>query len=107
MIPGGREWSAANFEINVTALWWLLLLAFVWHLPVVWLTFFGGSKIEPGRLAILLMMEVAIGIITASIFTDEPFGIREMIGAILIVSAGITEFIRVPRYWSGRKKQPD
>ena len=95
IIPGGREWSAVDFDITVTSLGWLLGFAFVWNLPVVWLTFYGGGRIEPGRVAILLMMEVAIGIVTASIFTDEPFGLRELIGAVLIVSAGITEFVKV------------
>ena len=95
IIPGGREWSASGFGISVTSLGWLLGFAFVWNLPVVWLTFYGGGKIEPGRVAILLMMEVAIGIITASIFTDEPFGLREFIGAVLIISAGVTEFVKL------------
>ncbi len=92
VIPGGREWGAGGFVLDAAALGWLLGFAFVWNLPVVWLTFYGGGKIEPGRVAILLMMEVAIGIITASLFTDEPFGPREFLGAVLIIAAGVTEF---------------
>ena len=103
LIPGGREWSAAGLDLTVTSLGWLLGFAFVWNLPVVWLTFYGGGRIEPGRVAILLMMEVAIGIITASLFTDEPFGPREFIGAVLIISAGITEFVKF-NYLPGWKK---
>ena len=95
IIPGGREWSAASIDITVPSLVWLLGFAFVWNVPVVWLTFYGAGKIEPGRVAILLMMEVAIGIITASVFTDEPFGLRELIGAVLIISAGVTEFVKL------------
>ncbi|MGR3984225.1 MAG: DMT family transporter [Gammaproteobacteria bacterium] len=96
-IPGGREWSLAGFAFHPGLLAWLLAFAFIWNLPVVWLTFYGGGRIEPGRVAILLMMEVAIGIITASILTDEPFRAREMSGAVLIVAAGVTEFARLPR----------
>ncbi|MGR3914648.1 MAG: DMT family transporter [Gammaproteobacteria bacterium] len=96
-IPGGREWSLAAFDFRIGTFAWLLAFAFVWNLPVVWLTFYGGARIEPGRVAILLMMEVAIGLLTASLFTDEPFGAREMTGAVLIISAGVTEFIRLPR----------
>ena len=103
IIPGGREWSVANFDITITSLAWLLGFAFVWNLPVVWLTLYGGGRIEPGRIAILLMMEVAIGIITASIFTDEPFGLRELLGAVLIISAGVTEFVKMD-YLPGWKK---
>ncbi|MGI9311129.1 MAG: DMT family transporter [bacterium] len=94
-IPGGREWSATGFDFDWVWLAWLLAFAFVWNLPVVWLTFYGGGRIEPGRVAILLMMEVAIGIVTAALFTDEPFGVREGLGAALIMSAGFTEFFRV------------
>ena len=104
LIPGGREWSASGFGLTAETLLWLCAFAFLWNLPVVWLTFYGGGKIEPGRLAILLMMEVAIGIITASIFTDEPFGIREAIGAVLIISAGVTEFINFN--WLTRQRKP-
>ncbi|MDA8014443.1 MAG: DMT family transporter [Gammaproteobacteria bacterium] len=92
-IPGGREWSLASFEFfNIGTLAWLLAFAFLWNLPVVWLTFYGGERIEPGRVAILLMMEVAIGIISAALLTDEPFGAREAVGAALIIAAGATEF---------------
>ena len=94
LIPGGRQWSVTGLDITLTTSCWLLGFAFVWNLPVVWLTFYGGGKIEPGRVAILLMMEVAIGIITASLFTDEPFGVREFTGAVLIIAAGLTEFVK-------------
>ena len=104
-IPGGREWSAA-FDITATSLGWLLGFAFLWNLPVVWLTFYGGGRIEPGRVAILLMMEVAIGLITAAVFTDEPFGVREFTGAVLIISAGVTEFFKAPPL-PGAKKPLD
>ena len=99
LIPGGREWTLSGFALRMDTMYWLLAFAFLWNLPVVWLTFYGGGRIEPGRVAILLMMEVAIGIITASLFTDEPFGAREMLGAVLIIAAGVTEFVRfrIPR----------
>ena len=92
LIPGGRDWSA--FTPDTAAVGWLLGFAFLWNLPVVYLTFYGGGKLEPGRVAILLMMEVAIGIVTAAMFTDEPFTLREFIGAVLIIAAGAAEFIR-------------
>ncbi len=93
-IPGGRDWSM-RIDIDTAALAWLLAFAFAWNLPVVWLTFYGGGKIEPGRVAILLMMEVAIGIVTASLFTAEPFGLREALGAALILGAGAAEFVKL------------
>jgi len=99
-IPGGREWSAAGLDaaLDPQLWWWLACFALVWNLPVVYLTFYGGARIEPGRVAILLMMEVAIGIVTAAALTDELFTWREGLGAVLIVAAGLTEFMRLPRW---------
>lgn len=96
-IPGGRQWSATGLDAAFSPQLWLWLAGFalVWNLPVVWLTFYGGARIEPGRVAILLMLEVAIGIVTAAVFTNEPFGLREFAGAVLIISAGLTEFARM------------
>jgi drug/metabolite transporter (DMT)-like permease len=60
-------------------------------LPVVWLTVFGASRLDPGRVAICLMLEVVVGLTTAALLTDEPLGVREILGAILIMSASGVE----------------
>ena len=43
--------------------------------------------VYPGRVAIFLMLEIVVGLTTASLLTDEPFGARELIGAVLITGA--------------------
>lgn len=70
---------------------WLVAFGGLWMLPVVWLTIFGASQLGPGRVAILLMLEIVIGLTTAALLTDEPFGTRELIGAVLIGSACAVE----------------
>jgi len=107
-IPGGRQWSATGLDAAFSPQLWLWLAGFalVWNLPVVWLTFYGGARIEPGRVAILLMLEVAIGIVTAAVFTNEPFGLREFAGAVLIISAGLTEFLRISSQPAPRSDLP-
>ena len=72
---------------------WLIALALAWTLSVIWLTAFGGSGIDPGRVAILLMLEVVLGLVSAAWLTNEPFGVRELVGGMLIVNAGATEFV--------------
>jgi drug/metabolite transporter (DMT)-like permease len=42
----------------------------------------------------LLLVEVLVGVASAAILLDEPFGLREMMGAILILSAGVVEVVR-------------
>jgi drug/metabolite transporter (DMT)-like permease len=86
-IPGGG--SAFLFEIRalVDSASWLMAFAVLWMLPVIWLTIFGASHLGPGRVAIFLMLEIVVGLTTASLLTDEPFGMRELIGAVLITGA--------------------
>ncbi len=48
-------------------------------------------KIGTGVFGILMLSEVVVGVITAALLTDEPFGWREATGATLIVVAGIVE----------------
>ena len=87
LIPGGES----SFDLELRALAdsapWLMAFAVLWMLPVVWLTIFGASHLGPGRVAIFLMLEIVVGLTTASLLTDEPFGLRELVGAVLISGA--------------------
>lgn len=103
LVPGGRHWQFDAEMLTVYALIWVLALALVWNLPGVLLTIFGAVIVEPGKVAILLMLEVVVGIVTANLLTDEPFGIVEGIGAVLIISAGVAEFIPLPRWIEDRR----
>ena len=49
--------------------------------------------LDPGRLGILLQIEAVVGIGSAALLAGEPFGAREAIGAILVVSASLVEVI--------------
>ena len=76
---------------------WMLMtaaLALIWLLPVIALTVYGASGLEPGRVAIFLMLEVIIGLTSAALLLDEPFGMREFIGAALIGAAMLSEALR-------------
>ena len=49
----------------------------------------GSSR---ARVAIFLMLEIVIGLSSAALLTDEPFGTRELLGAGLICAASLAEF---------------
>jgi len=93
LVPNGRHWVFDPTSINLPAIAWIVAFGVLWSAPAITLTIYGATEVEPGKVAILLMMEVVIGIATAAWLTDEHFGVREFVGAILIMSAGITEFI--------------
>ncbi len=92
LIPGGREWNLPSFSLSEISLLWLIALAFLWNIPIILLTAIGASKLDPGKVAVLLMLEIVIGLTSAAWLANEPFGMREFIGAILIISAGAMEF---------------
>jgi drug/metabolite transporter (DMT)-like permease len=48
---------------------------------------------DPGRLGILLQLEAIVGIASAALLTDEPFGLVEVLGSALVISAGIADVL--------------
>ncbi|MBX2881422.1 MAG: DMT family transporter [Granulosicoccus sp.] len=92
LLPGGRAWTFDSSLLSGSAVLWILALAIIWNIPATALTLYGAVVIEPGKVAILLMLEVIIGVGTAAWLTDDPFGGREIAGGILIIAAGLTEF---------------
>ena len=94
-IPGGRE---VNFEYQIylssNLLIWIALFSFCWLLPSMYLTYISAEILDPGRINILLMFEVIIGISTAALLTNEVIGIREVIGAVIVIFAGTIDLIK-------------
>lgn len=95
-IPGGGEWAIAWFAHADPAALWIFVIGVIWVLPLVVLTMYAASSIDPAKVSILLTMEVVIGLTTAALLTDEPFGMREGLGAALIIAAGLVELAHVP-----------
>lgn len=98
LVPGGRPWTLPSAALLWRGANWLLIFGLVWMPVVLWLTMFGGSRLEPGRVAVLLMLEVVIGLGSAAVLSGEPFGSRELVGAVFIVGAcGSEVFAREAR----------
>ncbi|MCP4471166.1 MAG: DMT family transporter [Gammaproteobacteria bacterium] len=73
--------------------YWILMVALA-MLPITYLTIWPATVLSPGRVGMLLMVEVLVGVGSAALLTDESFGMREMVGALLIISAGVVEVVR-------------
>jgi len=93
MLPGGRSWAFPVIESWPIALLWVALIAVLWHIPAILLTLFGATEVEPGRVAILLMMEVVIGVGSAALLSGDPFGTREIIGTVCVMCASVSDFL--------------
>ena len=86
--------------------WPLAVLVLVFSIPSMFAIIWGARILSPGRVGILLMGEVVLGVASAAILTDEPFGMRELTGTILIVGAGLVEVLQQPAP-AGAQRTPD
>ena len=68
-----------------------LILVSAFLIPIMGGIYWGSRHVDPGRLGIFLQAEAIVGIVSATIFSAEPFGFPQAIGALLIISAGIAE----------------
>ena len=98
---------AGDIELpTMSSVWdvlpWFLVVALVLVIPAAWAVIWGAPHLNPGVVALLFMIEVGVGTVTAAIWAGEPFGWREFIGVVLIVLAGLTELFAdiSRRIWS-------
>ena len=80
-----------------------IAFALIINLPCMAVVVWGARLLSPGRVGLLLAGEIAFGVVSAAILTDEPFGMRETIGTLLILSAVLVEVIGTPQHGAGRE----
>ena len=90
IFPAQADWSAVNWP---AAILWVLMVAGIWVVPGLLLSFWGAARLSPTRASMLFMAEVVVGVVSAAIWTDYPFGWREAIGGLVIVSASVLEIL--------------
>ena len=87
-IPGGRNLIIPDSLLSFHLIYiWMILFVIIWLLPSILLTYFSVEVLDPGRINILLAFEVAVGVFSAAMLTNEIIGFREYIGAIFVISA--------------------
>jgi drug/metabolite transporter (DMT)-like permease len=62
-------------------------------LPMLYLTIWPATLLTPGRIGLLLMGDVVVGVVSAALLAGEPFGFREILGTLLILAAGLVEVL--------------
>ncbi|QIG51276.1 DMT family transporter [Nordella sp. HKS 07] len=83
---------------------WLVPAIILVVMTGVYASMWGTPKLNPGLVGLLFMTEISVGAITAAIWSGDPFGWREVIGVVLISSAGMLESLW--DLWRNRKAQP-
>lgn len=81
---------------------WFVPVTILLILPSGFASIFAPSRLNPGIVGLLFMTEIVVAAISAAILSGEPFGLREMIGLPLILSAGLVE----PLVMTWRERKP-
>ena len=83
-----------NAEILVTNWWLFLVIACLFLVPAVASIFWAQQYLPAGRAGLLMMSEVVVAVISASLLLpDERLSALQWLGALLIVGASIVEII--------------
>lgn len=62
-------------------------------IPSLFAIFWASSRLFPGRVGILMMTEVLVAVISASLLLDEATLMLEWVGVVLIMAAGVLEVV--------------
>ncbi len=90
IFPPQENWTLVQWD---NAIFWIAVIAVIWVVPSLVLSFWGAARLSPTRASMLFMVEVVVGVATAAVWTDYPIGWRELIGGAIIVSAGLVEIL--------------
>ena len=93
-LPDGYTGGPPDATILLATLFWLVPALMLIVLPSIFLVIWGSRFLSPGLVSILFMTEISVATISAAVLADEPFGLREILGIILISSAGLLEGFR-------------
>jgi len=92
LVAGPRPMPDAAVVIGLVPVFMIISLALI--LPGVALIFWASQFLFPGRVGLLMMSEVLVAVVTASIFLpDERLALLQWLGAALIVGASIVELL--------------
>ena len=80
-----------KIEQVLPALPLLLIFMALLVLPGTYASLWGPKYLSPGIVGLLFMTEIIVGAISVALLAGEPFGIRELMGVLLIAGASMLE----------------
>ena len=104
LLPLAGALEPPDATTTAAVLPWLVPVLLVVVVPGSFAAMWGASNLNPGIVGLLFMTEISVGTATAAIWAGEPFGLREILGIVLITSAGVAESL--PNLRKGRRQQP-
>jgi drug/metabolite transporter (DMT)-like permease len=104
LLPLSGAHEVPDAATTVGVLPWLVPVLLVIVVPGSFAAMWGAFHLNPGIVGLLFMTEISVGIATAAIWAGEPFGPREIVGILLITSAGLTESLADRWAWWRRRR---
>lgn len=83
--------GAPSPEVEPSVYLAVIAVAVMFLLPTCLLLFWGARTLPPGRVSLLMLLEVVAAAISASVLAGEPFAFKEAAGCALIMAAGLLE----------------
>ncbi len=80
-----------KIEQVLPALPLLLIFMALLVLPGTYASLWGPKYLSPGVVGLLFMTEIIVGAISVALLAGEPFGMRELMGVLLIAGASMLE----------------
>jgi drug/metabolite transporter (DMT)-like permease len=71
----------------------LLVYSIVMIVPINWLWLWSAKYLPPTRVSLIFSLEAVVGIASAAILIDEPFGWRELLGSVLVIGSTIVDVL--------------
>jgi drug/metabolite transporter (DMT)-like permease len=71
---------------------WIVVTGLCFVLPLWVVSLWAGRSLSPARMTLIFMAEVCVGVGSAAVWADQPFGARETAGTILVLAAAAVEF---------------
>lgn len=87
---------APSLEQVTRAAPWILASGLLFVMPVWVVSLWAGRVMSPARMTLIFMAEVCFGVGSAALWADQPFGLREAVGTVLVLAAAAVEFSAVP-----------
>lgn len=93
LLPLGLTFRSPDAVALVSHFAWLVPVVLIIAFPGVLAAMWGPKFVDPGLVGILFMSEVVVGSITVAVWAGEPFGVREVLGVVLISLAALLESV--------------
>ncbi len=88
-LPAGLAGPVPSYSTGL--LLSVIVYALVMIVPINWLWLWSAKYLPPARVSLIFSLEAVVGIASAALLIDEPFGWREMLGSVLVIGSTVID----------------